>query len=130
MPISIPGSGIVDMKKNTSGIFSDFFYMLGKNKSALVGLVIIIALVIIALLAPFLSPNNPLQRSLANRLKPGFWAGEEYAQFPLGTDYLGRCLLSRIIWGARTSLSVGFIAVLISTVFLSLIHISEPTRPY
>jgi ABC-type dipeptide/oligopeptide/nickel transport system permease subunit len=50
-------------------------------------------------------------------LKPGFWAGEEYNQFPLGTDYLGRCLLSRIIWGARTSLSVGFIAVLISTVF-------------
>jgi len=105
------------MMKNTSGVFSDFFYMIRKNKSALAGLIVIVAMVIVALLAPIISPNNPLQRSLANRLKPGFWAGEEYNQFPLGTDYLGRCLLSRIIWGARTSLSVGFIAVLISTVF-------------
>ena len=105
------------MMKNTSGVFSDFFYMIRKNKSAFVGLIVIVAMVIVALFAPIISPNNPLQRSLANRLKPGFWAGEEYNQFPLGTDYLGRCLLSRIIWGARTSLSVGFIAVLISTVF-------------
>jgi ABC-type dipeptide/oligopeptide/nickel transport system permease subunit len=105
------------MMENTSGVFSDFFYMIRKNKSALAGLIVIVAMVIVALLAPIISPNNPLQRSLANRLKPGFWAGEEYNQFPLGTDYLGRCLLSRIIWGARTSLSVGFIAVLISTVF-------------
>ncbi len=114
--ILILASGIADMKKQSSA-FSDFFYMLRKNKSAMVGLIIILTMVIVALLAPYLAPNNPLQRSLSTRLKPGFWAGKDYAKYPLGTDYLGRCLLSRIIWGTRTSLSVGFIAVLISTVF-------------
>lgn len=80
------------------------------------GLVIILVMVVVTLCAPYLAPNNPIQRNLSIRLKPGSWAGKEYAKYPLGTDYLGRCLLSRIIWGTRTSLSVGFIAVLISTV--------------
>ncbi|MCX6090244.1 MAG: ABC transporter permease [Candidatus Atribacteria bacterium] len=103
------------MDKNTNR-FQDFFHMFRKNKSAMAGLVIILVMVVVTLCAPYLAPNNPIQRNLSIRLKPGSWAGKEYAKYPLGTDYLGRCLLSRIIWGTRTSLSVGFIAVLISTV--------------
>jgi ABC-type dipeptide/oligopeptide/nickel transport system permease subunit len=115
MPISIPEYGINKMTKSNIAKLQGYWYFLKKNKSALAGLIILIVLLFVALFAPYLAPNDPLQRSLAHRLLPGFWAGKEYAQFPLGTDYLGRCILSRIIWGTRTSLSVGFIAVGIST---------------
>ncbi|NSW76693.1 MAG: ABC transporter permease [Candidatus Atribacteria bacterium] len=92
------------------------FQVLKKNKAALVGLGIIVIMVIVALFPHYLAPNDPIKRNLSQRLKPGLWAGREYASYPLGTDYLGRCILSRIIWGTRTSLLVGFIAVVISTV--------------
>jgi ABC-type dipeptide/oligopeptide/nickel transport system permease subunit len=92
------------------------FLALKKNTAALVGLLIIVVMVVVACFPQSLAPNDPIKRNLAQRLKPGFWAGREFAQYPLGTDYLGRCILSRIIWGTRTSLLVGFIAVVISTV--------------
>ncbi len=77
---------------------------LTKNRSALFGLVILVIMIVVALFPQYLAPNDPIKRSLAQRLQPGFWAGKEFATFPLGTDYLGRCILSRIIWGTRTSL--------------------------
>jgi len=76
-----------------------------RNQLSLVGLAIIIGLVIVAILAPYIAPYDP------NKMH---W-GKEYVppcpEFPLGTDELGRDVLSRIIWGARTSLYVGFGAV-------------------
>ncbi|KKK99235.1 hypothetical protein LCGC14_2634770, partial [marine sediment metagenome] len=50
-------------------------------------------------------------------LKPGFWSEDGIKGMPLGTDALGRCVLSRIIYGTRVSLSVGFVAVGIAMVF-------------
>lgn len=91
------------------------FRLLCRNRTALVGLGILGVYVFVALFPGLLAPNDPLKRDLALRYQPGFWAGKEFARFPLGTDYLGRCILSRIIWGTRTSLLVGVIAVSIST---------------
>lgn len=96
--------------------FLETLQIFQKNKAALVGLGIICIMVIVALFPRYLAPNDPLKRNLSQRLKPGFWAGPEFTTYPLGTDYLGRCILSRIIWGTRTSLLVGFIAVGISTI--------------
>ncbi len=84
---------------------------LKKNRTAMAGLFIIIVAVIIAIFANYLAPFNPLSQSLKDRFKPGFWAGN-FQNF-LGTDDFGRDLLSRIIYGARVSLTVGFIAVII-----------------
>ena len=83
------------------------------NKSALFGLVIVIIIVMCALLANYIAPNdpNPSPPQLANKLKPGFWSEKEIEGAPLGTDSLGRCVLSRIIYGSRVSLSAGFVAV-------------------
>jgi peptide/nickel transport system permease protein len=83
------------------------------NKSALFGLVIVIIIVMCALLANYIAPNdpNPSPPQLANKLKPGFWSEKGIEGAPLGTDSLGRCVLSRIIYGSRVSLSVGFVAV-------------------
>ncbi|MGB9793842.1 ABC transporter permease [Caldisericum exile] len=94
---------------------SDSLKSLKKNKSAIVGLVIISILVITAILAPAISPHNPIEQDLYNNLKPGIWAGN--TNNILGTDEFGRDILSRIIYGARVSLTVGVIAVIIG-VFL------------
>ncbi|NCO24376.1 MAG: ABC transporter permease, partial [bacterium] len=76
-------------------------------------LVIVIIIVMCALLANYIAPNdpNPSPPQLANKLKPGFWSEKGIEGAPLGTDSLGRCVLSRIIYGSRVSLSAGFVAV-------------------
>ena len=83
------------------------------NKSALFGLVILIILILSALMAGFIAPNSPTPSppDLHNSLKPGFWSKDGIQGMPLGTDALGRCVLSRIIFGTRVSLSAGLVAV-------------------
>ena len=83
------------------------------NKSAVFGLVILLVLVLCAILANYIAPNNPTPSppELFNSLKPGFWSEDGIKGMPLGTDALGRCVLSRILYGARVSLSAGFVAV-------------------
>lgn len=91
--------------------FQESLRYLRKNKSAMVGLGIIVFFIIIAIFANFVSPHNPINQNLPNNLKPGIWTGNKINL--LGTDEFGRDLLSRIIYGSRISLSVGLIAVLI-----------------
>lgn len=71
-----------------------------RNKQALAGLMLILFVLTIAVLAPVIAPNNPNTIDAVNRFKPGSRG------FPLGTDHLGRCVLSRLIFGARYSLSI------------------------
>lgn len=77
------------------------------NRLAMLGLVILVALILIAVFAPRLSPQSPTAQNLADRLKPpsaGHW---------LGTDALGRDILSRLIWGSRVTLFiVGTVALI------------------
>jgi peptide/nickel transport system permease protein len=76
---------------------------------------IIVAFVVAALLAPFLSPSDPYAQSLRNRFKPPVWEERGSWTHPLGTDRLGRDMLSRIVHGARVSLAVGALAVLLAS---------------
>ncbi|TAN41533.1 MAG: ABC transporter permease [Nitrospirae bacterium] len=85
------------------------FRRLMKNKLSVAGGIIVAALFLVAVLAPVISPYNPNDIDRFHILeKPGI-------HHPLGTDDLGRDILSRMIWGARISLSVGFVAVGIAT---------------
>ena len=80
---------------------------LKKDHLALVGAFWLILVIVISLLAPLISPQDPIATSLKDRLQPIGTPGHI-----LGTDDLGRDLLSRVLWGGRISLLVGFSAVL------------------
>ena len=70
-------------------------------------------LVIPAVLAPQVAPYDPLKGSLSKRLKPPVWQEGGSIEHPLGTDKLGRDILSRIIYGARVSLMVSLVAIFV-----------------
>jgi peptide/nickel transport system permease protein len=87
-----------------------------RHGSFVLGLVLLLSIVAAATAAPVLAPHDPYDQDLANRLVPPFWIeGGEPAHL-LGTDQLGRDLLSRLLYGARVSLSIGFAAMLMSAV--------------
>jgi peptide/nickel transport system permease protein len=73
-------------------------------------------LVIPALFASQVAPYDPLQGSLSKRLKPPAWQQGGTLEYPLGTDKLGRDMLSRIIYGARVSLMVSLVAIFVGGV--------------
>ncbi|MEA2053422.1 MAG: nickel ABC transporter permease subunit NikC [Euryarchaeota archaeon] len=80
------------------------------HKIAMVGAVLILFLAFIAVFAPYIAPHDPIEINLKERLlAPNM-------EYPLGTDNLGRCMLSRIIYGARISLQIGIIVVGITSV--------------
>lgn len=87
-----------------------------RDLPALAGLGVIAAVVVVAAFAPALAPSDPVKNRLLDRLTPPMWAQGGSARYPLGTDTLGRDVLSRLLHGARISLIVGFAAVLVAGV--------------
>jgi peptide/nickel transport system permease protein len=65
-----------------------------------------------ALLAPLIAPHDPAEQNLLSILLPPAWAPDGNPGFPFGTDSLGRCILSRLIYGARTAMIVAIVASL------------------
>lgn len=89
--------------------------------TSIIGLVIIGLLVIVAVLAPFIAPYDPTKGTLSDRLTPPAWQEGGSIAHLLGTDLLGRDTLSRLIFGARTSLAVAVLAILVSGIAGSLL---------
>ncbi|MCK5100013.1 MAG: ABC transporter permease, partial [Desulfobacteraceae bacterium] len=90
---------------------------LRKNKIAIAGMIVIIIFCFMAIFAPFIAPHDPLEQSLYDRLKPPIWMENGSMNNILGTDDFGRDILSRLIYGSRISMVVGFISVTIALVF-------------
>ncbi|MCC6271281.1 MAG: ABC transporter permease [Microbacteriaceae bacterium] len=82
---------------------------------------IVLAIALVALLAPWLAPHDPYHQDLLRRLRPPVWAERGSWTYPLGTDNYGRDLLSRLIYGSRVSILVGLTAMAISAVIGSLL---------
>ena len=76
--------------------------------------ILIFLLVLPGLFAPYLAPHNPIRGSLRARLKPPVWVQGGTITHPLGTDKVGRDILSRIVYGARISLAVSVVAIVVS----------------
>jgi peptide/nickel transport system permease protein len=87
------------------------------DRVALLGACGLVLLIILAVFAPAIAPHDPTQQSLRARLLPPVWAEEGSLEYLLGTDQLGRDLLSRIIYGARTSMVIGLSVVIVTAVF-------------
>jgi oligopeptide transport system permease protein len=98
----------VILKRPEVSLWKDAFRRMCKNKMAILGAIIIIALLILAIFAPYIAPYHYAEGNLKdNYAKPG-------DKYLLGADFMGRDVLSRIIYGTRISLSVGIIGALTS----------------
>src|SRR5437879_4011174 len=82
----------------------------------LLGVSFVAVLLLVAAAAPLLAPQDPIRQSLRGRLSPPTWSGTDGRAHLLGTDHLGRDVLSRVIFGSRVSLVIGFSAVLVGGV--------------
>ncbi len=82
----------------------------------MIGAIVLIAIFLMALLAPYISPGDPFDQVLSRKLIPPVWSDSAKAtwEHPLGTDHLGRDYMTRLFYGARISLLIGFGAMLIS----------------
>src|SRR6202022_2895951 len=76
----------------------------------LLGVGFVALLLVVAAAAPLIAPQDPIRQSLRGRLSPPTWNGSDGKAHLLGTDHLGRDVLSRVIWGSRVSLVIGFAA--------------------
>jgi len=93
------------------------------HSGLVIGGVILIAIVALALAAPLIAPHDPYAQDLARRLRPPIWFAKGTWEHVLGTDKLGRDYLSRLIYGARISLLIGSLTVLISGTIGTLIGV-------
>lgn len=79
----------------------------------IIGATLLLVIVLVAMFAPAISPHDPLRQNIPDRLRPPAWSDGGLPEYLLGTDVLGRDVLSRIIHGSRISLIVGALAVLL-----------------
>ncbi len=92
----------------------EFWKYFSENKGAVIGLYFIIFAIFVAIFASFIAPHNPFEQYRDAFLQPPVWMDGGTTKFILGTDDVGRDILSRLIYGARLSLLVGVIVVTIS----------------
>ena len=92
-------------------VLGEFWYYFSENRGAVVGLFVVVALVLIAVFADLIAPHAPHEQYRDHLLQPPAWQEGGSWAFPLGTDPVGRDVLSRIIHGARYSLFIGCFVV-------------------
>jgi peptide/nickel transport system permease protein/dipeptide transport system permease protein len=95
--------------------FQAFFRLFKRNKTALLGTTVVILWILIAIFATQLAPHDPHKGNLFKRLAPPAWMKGGEARSLLGTDHMGRDILSRIIYGSRISILIGAVVVFVTT---------------
>lgn len=94
----------------------EFWTYFSANRGAVAGLVVIVLVLFCALFAPLIAPHEPNLTNNMVFLKPPFWQEGGSLSYPLGTDAIGRDILSRLIYGARLSLVIGIAVVALAIV--------------
>lgn len=97
-------------------MLADFWYHFKQNKGAVGGLIVFVLLVVAAVFAPLVAPHDPTMQYRDALLVPPVWQDGGHAAFLLGTDAVGRDMLSRLIYGAQYSLFIGIVVVSIAVV--------------
>ncbi len=103
-----------ESRNATRQMLAEFWFYFSRNRGAVIGLVVFTTLVLVALAAPLVAPHDPDMQYRDSFLTPPFWSEGGKAAFLLGTDAVGRDILSRLIYGARFSLFIGLVVVTIA----------------
>ena len=93
---------------------AEFWGDFAQNRGAVAGLAIVGGLLFLAAFAGWIAPHSPIEQFRQNALQPPAWQEGGSLRFLLGTDPLGRDILSRLIHGSRLSLFIGFVSVSLS----------------
>jgi dipeptide transport system permease protein len=99
------------------GPFLGFWYAFRENRGAVLGLVVVAAIVLMAIFASLIAPHDPIEQFKGMTKLPPIWENGADWNFILGTDAVGRDMLSRIMFGARVSLFIGGAVMAVSMVF-------------
>jgi len=100
-------------------LWQDAWYRLLRNKAAVVGMVIVVIFMVVAIISPFLTQwgilHDPLKQDTPNSLMEPLWTQSQFtnSNYPLGSDQLGRDILTRLLWSTQISMLVGFVPVAI-----------------
>ena len=100
-------------------LWQDAWYRLLRNKAAVLGMIIVVLFLVVAATVPLMTQfgwlRDPIQQTTGNYVLEPAFTGSQYSNpaFPLGTDQLGRDILSRLIWSTQISMLVGFVPVAI-----------------
>lgn len=97
-------------------MLADFWFYFRQNRGAVVGMWVFLALVLVAVFAQLIAPHDPTQQYRDALLVPPVWQQGGRADFILGTDAVGRDMLSRLIYGAQYSLFIGIVVVAIALI--------------
>ena len=108
--VNAPGSTEIAPAPRASNL-REFWYYFSQNKGAVLGLVVLAIIVLVALFAPVLAPHDPTLQYKDQLLRPPVWDARGSWEFVLGTDAVGRDMLSRLMHGARFSLLIGAFVV-------------------
>jgi dipeptide transport system permease protein len=95
-------------------MLAEFWFYFSENRGAVIGLYAFLALIAIALLAPLIAPHAPTEQFRDALLVPPVWQESGRVSFILGTDAVGRDMLSRLLYGSRFSLFIGLVVVSIA----------------
>lgn len=117
MAVELKAHHTEEVPSARSARWTDFWRRAKRSKPTIIGAIMVFLILFVAVFAPWLAPHNP-----ATQYSDGLQYGLPYApgqnsKYLLGTDHLGRDLLSRLIYGSRISLMVGFTSVVIATAF-------------
>ncbi|MBB2697649.1 UNVERIFIED_ORG: dipeptide transport system permease protein [Rhizobium esperanzae] len=106
----------VTVKTGQPSALAEFWHYFSRNKGAVIGLVVFILILVVAVFAPVFAPHAPNEQNRQVLLAVPAWMEGGSASFPLGTDAVGRDILSRLIYGARFSLFIGVVVVTLSVI--------------
>lgn len=109
-----PARAPVDPWAMRRAMLAEFWFYFSQNRGAVIGLFVFLGILAIAIFAPLLAPHSPIMQNRGALLLPPFWEEGGSLTYPLGTDAVGRDMLSRLIYGARFSLFIGMIVVVLS----------------
>jgi len=102
------------VKTGHPSALAEFWYYFSRNKGAVLGFAVFVIVLLLAILAPIVAPHAPSEQVREKLLLPPSWMAGGEASYLLGTDAVGRDILSRLIYGARFSLFIGLVVVTLS----------------